>query len=81
MRYLPRPIGQRMCTWLTDSVNSSHRPLIAPTAPDNNSLAGEDGRELSATHAQTLLGLSVNSTRAPTVTRRSPMEERPRPLP
>merc|ERR1719321_2435981 len=34
MRYLPRPIGQRLRTWTADPVNSLTRPLMAPTALD-----------------------------------------------
>merc|ERR1719198_528028 len=34
MRYLPRPIGQRLRTWTAEVVNSLTRPLMAPTALD-----------------------------------------------
>merc|ERR1719164_25085 len=46
MRYLPRPIGQRMCTELQDSVYSLTRPLIAATEPETLRVSPEkmDGR-------------------------------------
>merc|ERR1712054_759354 len=70
MRYLPRPIGQRWRTWTQASVYSLTRPLMAATALDTL-ISSPDMPRPSA-------GLACTAPMEPTVTRRSPTEERAR---
>merc|ERR1711988_100863 len=82
MRYLPRPIGQRWRTWTQASVYSLTRPLMAATALDTlisspEKMAGRTSPPMPRPSA----GLACTAPMEPTVTRRSPTEERARPLP
>merc|ERR1711977_223385 len=79
MRYLPRPRGQRMRTWATLEAYSLTRPLIleradvtlAPLPPKIG------GTNVPPMPRPTALGALT----APTVLRRSPIDERFLPLP
>merc|ERR1719231_632121 len=82
MRYLPRPIGQRLRTPTQASVYSLTRPLMAATALDTLVSSPEkmEGRVLPPMPRPSA-ALACTAWVAPTVTRRSPTEERARPLP
>merc|ERR1711865_977819 len=82
MRYLPRPIGQRWRTWRAHLVHSLTRPLIAATALDTlislpEKIWGMEEPPMPRPSAD----LACTEPMLATVARRSPTEDRARPLP